>query len=108
LIKEKFLDEERFARSYARGKFYNKKWGRVRIINELKSRMISDYCIRKAMAEIDEAIYVENLKEIFHSKKAQYPDLSNFDQNKKAMQYCISRGFESELVYMILTQQKTD
>ena len=48
LIQDNFLNEERFARSYARGKFNIKKWGRMRIRQELKRRAISDYCIKKA------------------------------------------------------------
>ena len=51
LIEENFLNEERFARSFARGKFRIKQWGRNRIRQELKKRKISDYCVRKAMEE---------------------------------------------------------
>jgi regulatory protein len=57
LIEDNFLNEERYARSYARGKFRIKQWGRLRIRRELKFRKISDYCIRKAMEEIDENDY---------------------------------------------------
>lgn len=106
LIKEKFLDEERFARSYARGKFYIKKWGRNRIKLELKKRKISSYCIAMAMEEIKELEYVDTLTSIFKEKKEQYPLLSEFEKNNKALRYCISRGFEPELVYKILDQQK--
>ena len=52
LIEENFLNEERFARSYARGKFRIKKWGKVRILRELKQRQISAYCIRKGMEKL--------------------------------------------------------
>ena len=54
LIEENFLNEERFARSFARGKFRIKQWGRNRIRQELKKRNISAYCIRMAMEEIEE------------------------------------------------------
>ncbi len=54
LIQEDYLNEERFARNYARGKFRIKGWGKVRIVNELRKRKISDYCIRKAVQEVDE------------------------------------------------------
>ncbi len=58
LITDNFLNEERFARSYARGKFNIKKWGRHRIKQELKRRQITDYCLRKAMEEIEETDYL--------------------------------------------------
>ena len=61
LVTENFLNEERFARSYARGKFRMRQWGKKRIVRELKVRDISEYCIRKALLEIEEDVYYENL-----------------------------------------------
>ena len=59
LVIERFLDEERFARSYVRGKFRLKKWGRVRIKRELKLRKISAYCQRKGLEEIEEELFLD-------------------------------------------------
>ena len=64
LISENFLNEERYARSYARGKFRIKRWGRMRIQQELKQRKISAYCLRKAMEEIEEEEYEQTLRTI--------------------------------------------
>ena len=68
LIQENFLNEERYARSFARGKFRIKKWGRNRIRRELKMRDISDYCLRKAMAEIEEEEYLKTLRKVLEKK----------------------------------------
>ena len=68
LIQENFLNEERYARSFARGKFRIKKWGRNRIRQELKMRNISDYCLRKAMTEIEENQYLNVLREVLRKK----------------------------------------
>lgn len=62
LIQDNFLNEERFAKAYAGGKFRIKKWGKVKIKLELKKRKISDYCIRQAMKEIDGPDYEKELK----------------------------------------------
>jgi regulatory protein len=64
LIEEDYLNEERFARQFAGGKFRMKSWGRVRIQNELKQRQISDYCIRKAMKEIVDDEYLSALDKL--------------------------------------------
>ncbi|HXC03732.1 MAG TPA: RecX family transcriptional regulator, partial [Bacteroidia bacterium] len=64
LIGQGFIDEERFARTYAGGKFRIKKWGKQKIKNELKQRHISEYCIRKAMLEIDADAYRKTLEKI--------------------------------------------
>ena len=58
LIQENYLNEERFARAFARGKFRIKKWGRIRIVSELKQRAISKYNIKAALSEIDEDDYL--------------------------------------------------
>ena len=63
LIASNFINEERFAKAYAGGKFRIKKWGRVKISIELKRRKISTYCIKKGLAEIEEEEYVAYLKE---------------------------------------------
>src|SRR5690349_5361845 len=58
LIEEDYLNEERFAAAFARGKFRMKRWGRVKIKYEMKQRQITGYCIQKAMKEIDEEEYL--------------------------------------------------
>ena len=70
LIEDKFLDEERFARSYARGKFRMKRWGKQRIERELKSRRVSAYCIKKGLSEIDEEEYQATLKTLMEKRLA--------------------------------------
>lgn len=103
LIQENFLNEERFARSFARGKFRMKQWGRNRIVRELKMRDISDYCIRKAMEEIEEADYLKTLAAVLESRAAHISETNDFAKKSKLAQYAMSRGFEAELVWQILT-----
>lgn len=105
LIEEKFLDEERFARSFARGKFRMKQWGRNRILQELKQRQISDYCIRKAMEEINEQDYLKTLKEVLEKRATQIAEPDDFARKGKLAQYAMSRGFEGELVWKLLAEE---
>lgn len=102
LIEEKFLNEERYARSFARGKFRIKQWGRSRIIRELKMRGISDYCIRKAMEEIDEGEYAKALEDFLAKKADLLAGESEFERNNKLAQYALRRGFEQELVWVAI------
>ncbi len=102
LIEEKFLDEERFARSFARGKFRMKQWGRNRIRQELKMRNISDYCLRKALEEISEADYLETLKAVLEKRASQIAEADDFARKGKLVQYAMSRGFEAALVWQVL------
>lgn len=99
LISDNFLNEERFAKAYAGGKFRIKKWGRIKIKIELKRRKISDYCIKKAMQEIDENEYIKTLKSILIKKLKENPKGKQQVRNYKAAQHAISRGFERDLVW---------
>lgn len=102
LISDNFLNEERFAKAFAGGKFRIKKWGRIKIKIELKRRKISDYCIKKGMQEIDEKEYIKTLKDIIAKKLKENPKDKQQVRNYKAAQYAMSRGFESDLIWEIL------
>ena len=106
LIAENFLNEERFARSFARGKFRMRQWGMVRIKNELKFRKISDYCIRKAMTEIDEQEYYKTLEEVIQKKARQTKESDSFKAKNKIAKYAIGRGFESEKVWHVVKKME--
>lgn len=101
LIKENFLNEERFARSFARGKFNIKKWGKKRIINELKQRDITKYNLKLALKEIDEDIYLETLEILAKKRVMQLTETNVFKKRKKLADYLLYRGWESPLVYKI-------
>jgi len=68
LISEGFLNEERFAKAFAGGKFRMKKWGRIKITHALESKSISPNCIRAGLAEIDRDDYLNTLKKILTDK----------------------------------------
>jgi regulatory protein len=100
LVTERFLDEERFARSYARGKFRLKKWGRQRIVRELKLRRISAYCIKKALTEIEDTDYQQCLRDIILKKYQDYRrKYEAYPARQKAAKYAMTRGYEPVLVW---------
>ena len=68
LLQHNFLNEERFAKAFVRGKFSIKNWGKQRILNELKFRNISIYNINTALKEIDDEDYLKTLQKIAKKK----------------------------------------
>lgn len=102
LIEQNFLDEERFSKAFVRGKFNQKRWGKNKIQQHLKQKQISDYCIKKGFAEIDNNKYLEALDEIIAKKTKTIKDADPFIVKQKLARYAISRGFESELVWEVL------
>ncbi len=99
LIEHNFLNEERFAKSYARGKFNIKNWGKNRIVRELKFRKISDYNIKTALKELPEEDYLTKLDSISIKKLATLTETNTYKKRKKLADYLLYRGWESHLVY---------
>lgn len=99
LLQNDFLNEERFSRSFARGKHRIKKWGKIRIVNELKQRHIAAPNIKLALTEISE----EQYQETFHTLAEKHWEiLKESDGQKKKKKWCdylLRKGWESNLVY---------
>lgn len=102
LIEHSFLDEERFAKAFVRGKFNQKGWGRIKIQQHLNQKQISSFCQKKGMLEINENDYLTKLEEIILKKSNSLKTEDPFIRKSKTARYAISRGFESELVWEIL------
>jgi len=103
LINLKLLDEERYARSFARGKFRIKNWGRRKIVYELKQNQISDYCINKGLGEIDEDEYLQTLVRLTERKMSDIlKDKNIFTRRAKLQRYLSQKGYEHELVAEML------
>jgi regulatory protein len=101
LIGDNFLNEERFACAYARGKYRIKQWGKIRIRQGLKMRHIPEYSIKQAMLEIDkEGGYLETLENVIKTKSKDYAD--NLQKKQKLAAYAMQRGFEGDLVWEAL------
>lgn len=99
LIKENFLNEERFARSFARGKFKIKKWGKNRIVNELKQRDISKYNITMALKEIESKEYLNTFNVLAKKRLSEIREKDLQKRRKKLADYLLYRGWESGMVY---------
>ncbi|CAA0247817.1 regulatory protein RecX [Tenacibaculum maritimum] len=102
LIQDGFLNEERFAKSFARGKFRIKKWGKQRITRELKLRDVSSYNIRIALKEIDENDYMATLYELITKRNNSISETNLYKRKKKIMDYMVYRGYEYELLFMAI------
>lgn len=98
LIDNNFLNEERFACSFARGKFRIKHWGKRRIINELKARNISKYNIDRALKEIPNEEYLETFHLIADKQWDTINENNLLKKKKKVMDYLLRKGYESNLV----------
>lgn len=104
LIQDNFLNEERFAIQFAKGKFNIKKWGRIKIKQELKQKRISDYCLKKALQQIDAEDYIATLKKIIEKKLATTSEKNTYKLKQKLYAYAASKGYESDLIMDVLKE----
>jgi regulatory protein len=104
LIEENYLNEERFARQFAGGKFRMKKWGRVKIVYELKQKRVSAYNIKEGLEEIDEDEYDAALKKLALAKWKSLKKDQHIVRQAKTQQYLLQRGYESNLVKAAITE----
>lgn len=102
LISDNYLNEERFARAFARGRFRIKSWGWKKIERELKQKSVSKYSIALAREEIDPDDYTETLKRILEKKRPLIKAKSDWERNQKLLRYAVGRGYEYEEVLKLL------
>ena len=108
LVTENFVNEERFAIAFAGGKFRIKKWGKVKIKQELKAKRVSDYCIKKGLAVIDNTEYINTLKRVLALKEKSITEKNVLKKKQKLVRYALSKGYEQDLVFDLLKNQEED
>ena len=99
---ENYVNEERFARMFAGGKFRMLKWGRVKIEAELRKRKISQAAIGKGLAEIDEQTYLKTLQTLISRKRTELKHEEPLVQIQKLARFAISKGYESAVVFKVI------
>lgn len=104
LIQEGYLNEERFAIQFAGGKFRIKHWGRKKIEQALKEKQVSSYCIKTALAQIDEDDYRKTLYRLADKKWQLLKTEGNiFVKKRKLQDHLLQKGYEYELVKEVIT-----
>ena len=106
LIEDNYLNEERFAKSFAIGKFRHKKWGKNKIIFELKKKQIPELIIQIGLAEIDQEEYLQTLKENKKKKAKEVKETNPRKRNYKIATYAINKGFHSGFVWDIINKEQ--
>ena len=105
LIEDNYLNEERFANQFAGGRFRIKHWGKVKIRYELKQKQVSDYCIKKALAAIDEGDYERRMRKLFEEKlKALKSEKNIFIKKRKLQDHLLQKGYESDMVRRMISK----
>jgi regulatory protein len=98
LITEGFLNEERFAKAFAGGKFRMKQWGRIKITHALEQRGLTPACIRLGLKAIDDQEYYYTLEKLLAKKNTQLLAGNDLQRRDRLIKYLMQKGYESELI----------
>jgi regulatory protein len=99
LQQEDYINEERYARVFAGGKFRIKKWGRKKIIASLRAKGIAEHHISIGLEEISEDDYLQALRSLIEKKRKSIKDPHSRTARNKLINYILSCGYESHLVF---------
>lgn len=102
LVKENFINDERYAMSFVKDKFKYNKWGKIKISAHLRAKNIPKACIDTALRSIDNEEYINTLKELIATHSRSVKSKNKFDFKAKLLRFGLSRGFESSLLYDLL------
>lgn len=108
LIREDYLNEERFARSFAGGKFRINHWGKTRIIHELERRQVPDLIIQIGLEEIGDEEYAETLKDLLQRKDREIREPDPFKRKQKLIAFGIQKGYHYGLVKQVVGNLKLE
>jgi len=104
LKEENFVNEERYAASFVRGKAVIKKWGKVKIKQELKRQHLHPSAFEEAFEQLDENDYKNRLETLLENKNAKIKSDTLYDQKTKLARFGLSKGYESELVWELVNK----
>jgi regulatory protein len=102
LLKEKFIDETRYANAFTRDKFRYNKWGKIKIASQLKLKKIPSSIIKESLDCLDYDTYVKMLQDLLEKQKKHVKARNDYELKGKLLRYGLSKGFESSLIYEIL------
>ena len=100
LEKEDYLNEERYAISFAIGKFRNNGWGKNKILWAMSQKRIPELYIQMGLNEIKDEENVQKLKKFMATKKAKAE--TEYDRNNKLVNFAVQRGFQASLAWKIV------
>lgn len=108
LLKEKYIDQERYCKAFVRDKYRFNQWGRMKIIQALQIKRIPADIIDKGMEEIDEQEYIEILSTLVEQKRKNVKARTDYERNGKLIRFAIGKGFEMEFVLRCVKRANYD
>lgn len=101
-----FLDTERYIKAFVNDKFHFEKWGKIKIAYNLKLKGLPEKAIHNGLNQIDKNEYLDELSKLVKSKLSIIRETDLFKRNAAIVRYCVSKGFEFDLIMKVLENLK--
>ena len=98
LIKERYVDDERYARAFVKDKIRYNKWGRRKVQQALWQKRIDADIQQRVLDEIDEKEYLDVLRPLLKQKRKSIRAANDYELNQKLARFALSRGFTFDLI----------
>ena len=98
LVREKYVDDERYCRLFVKDKIRYNKWGRRKVEQALMQKRISRDIYQPVLEEVDDEEYLTILKPLLQNKRRQLKAMSEYEANGRLIRFAISRGFTMDII----------
>ncbi|MBP3286385.1 MAG: RecX family transcriptional regulator [Prevotella sp.] len=98
LIKERYVDDERYARAFVKDKVRYNKWGRRKVEQALWQKHIGDSVRQQVLDEVDDDEYISILRPLLQQKRRYTKAASDYELNQKLIRFAVSRGFTMDII----------
>lgn len=98
LIKERYMDDERYARAFVKDKVHYNKWGRRKVEQALWQKHISEDIRQQVLDEVDNEEYLEVLRSLLKQKRKTIKAQNDYELNQKLMRFALGRGFTFDII----------
>ena len=108
LIKERYIDDERYARAFVKDKIRYNKWGRRKVQQALWQKHIDADIQQQVLDEIDEKEYLDILRPLLKQKRKSIKAESDYELNQKLVRFALGRGFDFDIIRQCLNVDDID
>ena len=108
LVKERYIDDERYARAFVKDKIRYNKWGRRKVQQALWQKRIDSDIQQRVLDEIDEKEYLDVLRPLLKQKRKSIRAASDYELNQKLVRFALGRGFGFDIIRQCLNVDDID
>ena len=98
LIKERYVDDERYARAFVKDKIRYNKWGRRKVEQALWQKRIDEDIRKRVLDEVDDEEYLSILRPLLKQKRKTIKANSDYELSQKLMRFAVGRGFTFDII----------